>query len=203
MEYVDLLPDSLRAKELWRARAVRWGLVALGFVLLVIGYSLVVRAHVSAVKHELVPLERQVAEKERLNQDLARLAEDLQRTIEKQDTLKEVVDERDWAYAFADIAEAARGNAWLEQTQFTKVKIRQKSEKSDGSDEGEQGEEQEIIQIKLTARGYADSNFDLANFMARLQKSRRFDDVELNYSELTEVDRKERIIKFEIDGTLL
>ena len=203
MEYVDLLPDSVRVKELWRARAVKWGLVALCFILLVIGYSFVVGRYVSAVRYELVPLERQVAEKDDLNQELARLEEELQRTVEKQATLKEVVDERDWAYAFADIAEAAKGNAWLEKTQFTKIKIRRKSETGAGSDEDKQREEQEIVQIKLTARGYADSNFDLANFMARLQKSRSFEDVELNYSELTEIEQREHVIKFEIDGTLL
>lgn len=201
MEYVDLLPDSSRARQLWRTRVFKWGFVALALILLVIGYSFVVGSQVAAVKQELVSLEREVADKEELNQELERLEQELERTVEKQGTLNEVVDQRAWAHAFADIAEAAKDSAWLERTQFTKVKIRQKSDKSDGSDEQE--EEQEIVQIKLTARGYADSNFDLANFMAKLEKSRYFDDVELNFSELTKVDKRDRLIQFEIDGTLL
>jgi Tfp pilus assembly protein PilN len=203
MEYVDLLPDSTRERQLWRTRVLKWGFVAFGFVLLVIGYSFVVGRQVAAVKQELVPLEREVADREELKQDLERLEQDLQRTVEKQGTLKEVVDQRDWAHAFADIAEAALDNAWLERTQFTKVKIRQKSAKSDEADEDEQEEEQDIVKVKLTARGYADSNFDLANFMAKLEKTERFDDVELNFSELTKVDRGDRLILFEIEGTLL
>jgi len=203
MEYVDLLPDSSRARQLWRTRLLKWGFVASALILLVIGYSFVVGSQVAAVRQELVPLEREVADKEELNQELERLEQELERTVEKQGTLREVVDQRAWAHAFAGIAEAAKGNAWLERTQFTKVKIRQKSDKSDGSDEDEQEEVEEIVQIKLTARGYADSNFDLANFMARLQKSRYFADVELNYSELTRVDKTDRLIQFEIEGTLL
>ena len=203
MEYVDLLPDSSRARDLWRTRVLKWGFVALGFVLLVIGYSFVAGRQVAAIKQELVPLEKEVADKEALNQELKRLEQELERTVEKQGTLKEVVDQRAWAHAFADIAEAAMDNAWLERTQFTKVKIRQKSHNSGEADEDKQEEEQEIVKVKLTARGYADSNFDLANFMAKLEKSRYFDDVELNFSELTKVDKRERIIKFEIEGTLL
>lgn len=203
MEYVDLLPDSTRERQLWRTRVLKWGFVAFGFVLLVIGYSFVAGRQVAAIKQELVPLEKEVADKEALNQELKRLEQELERTVEKQGTLKEVVDQRAWAHAFADIAEAAQDNAWLERTQFTKVKIQQKSGKSDGSDEDEQEEVQEIVKVKFTARGYADSNFDLANFMAKLEKTERFDDVELNFSELTKVDQRDRLILFEIEGTLL
>jgi Tfp pilus assembly protein PilN len=203
MEYVDLLPDSTREKQLWRARLVKWGFVAFGFVLLVIGYSFVAGMQVAAIRQELLPLEREVADKDELNQELDRLEQELERTVEKQGTLKEVVDQRAWAHAFADIASAAKGNAWLEQTRFTKVKIRMKSDSSDGSDDDEQEEVEEIVKIRLTARGYADTNFDLANFMARLQNSRYFEDVELNYSQLTKVDKRERLIQFEIEGTFL
>jgi len=203
MEYVNLLPDSLRVRGLWRTRLLKWGLVALGFVLLVIAYSLVAARYVAAVRRELVPLEKQVGEKEELNQQLAQLEEELLRAVEKQGTLKEVVDQREWPYAFADVAEAAKHSAWLERTQFTKIKIRQRSDLGDGSDKDKQEEEHEIVQVKFTARGYTDSNFDLANFMAKLEKSERFEDVELNYSELTEIDRTESLIQFEIEGTLL
>jgi len=202
MEYVNLLPDNLRARELWRSRVLKWGFVALVLALLVIGYSLVIGGNVASVRQELVPLERQVAKKEELNQQFARLEEELQRAVEKKATLKEVVDQRDWACAFADIAEAAKDNAWLERTTFAKVKIRHGTS-GEGTDDGEGVEEQEIVQFRFTAQGYADSNFELANFMAKLERSRLFDDVELNYSELKEFDKRERHIQFEIEGTLL
>lgn len=203
VEYVNLLPDSFRARQLWRARASKWTLLAVGAVLLLLGYSLLLGRNVTAVKRELVPLEKQVAEKEELTQKLAELEKELQRAVEKQDTLNKVLDQRDWACVFADIAVAARDNAWLERIRLTKVKLRRKRDNPAGSDRGEQEEEEEVIQVKFSANGYAHSNFDLANFMTKLEKSRHFDDVELNYSELTEANRIEDLIEFEIDGALL
>jgi len=204
MDSVNLLPDRYRASELWRGRASRWALLGLGFVLLVMGYSLIIGRHAAAVKRELASLEKQVAEKEDLSLKLAQLETELQRAVEKQGTLNEVLDQRGWAQVFADIAEAARGNAWLERTRFTKVKVRQTPNDGDSSDEDARKEEAlVIIEVEFTAQGHADSNFDLANFMARLESSPHFDDVELNYSELTEADRKEPAIRFEIKGKLL
>jgi len=203
MDAINLLPDSYRRRELWRSRASLWALVGASFVLLVVGYSFIVGRHVAAVRRELVPLEKQVAEKQELTEKLAQLEEDVQRALEKQATLDELLDRSLWAQVLADIADAARDNAWLERMRFTKVKVRQERSPEDATQASGTQEPEESIEVLFTAHGYANSNFDLANFMARLERSPRFGEVELNYSELRETDRKESLIQFEIKGELL
>jgi len=203
MDAVNLLPDSYRASELWRTRALRWTLVGVSFVLLLVGYSSIIGRHVAAVRGELVSLERQAAEKQELTQRLAQLEKKVERAVEKQTALDELLDEGGWAQVLADIADAACTNAWLERMRFTKVKIRQDRGSGDGAQAEATQEPVETIEILFTAHGYANSNFDLANFMARLEKSPRFGEVELDYSELKEADGKESLIQFEIKGELL
>jgi Tfp pilus assembly protein PilN len=203
MDAVNLLPDTYRTRDLWRSRAFRWAALGVSFVLLVVGYSFIIGRHVGAVKRELAPLEKQVAEKQELTQRLADLEEEVQRALEKQTALDELLDQSAWAQVLADIADAACDNAWLERMRFTKVKTRQERSPEDGAHTDAAQETEETIEVLFTAHGYANSNFDLANFMARLERSPRFGEVELNYSELTEADGKESLIQFEIKGELL
>ena len=200
MEYVNLLPDTFIVKEVHHERAVRWIFVGLCAVLLMFGYSFTVRRQVATVRGELALLEKQVAEKEELARKLALLEEEFGRGAERQGTVNELTEQPDWVYVLADIAEAAQHNAWLEQLEFTKVKPRRKPQQ----DEGAEGKEvEEIVEIRFSAGGYAPSNFELANFMAKLERSSYFDNVELNYSELVEADGEEPVMRFEIEGKLL
>jgi Tfp pilus assembly protein PilN len=201
MEYVNLLPDTLIKRGAKHARSMRWLLIAVGVLVLILAYSLTIRQDIAAARSELANLEKQVAEKQELSKKLAVLEQDLERAAQKRDTANELLDQPDWAYILADIAEAAQHNAWLEQLTFTKVKVRQKS--TDGDDAAKE-EDQESIQTSFSAEGYAPSNFELANFMARLERSSQFDNVELNYSELRKANpATPSVMRFEIEGKLL
>jgi len=201
MEYVNLLPDTLINRGAKHARSMRWLFIGVGVVVLILAYSLTIRQDIAAARNELANLEKQVAEKQQLSEKLALLEQDLERAAQKRGTANELLDQPDWAYILADIAEAAQHNAWLEQLTFTKVKVRQKS--TDG-DNAAKGEEQESIQTRFSAEGYAPSNFELANFMTRVNRSSHFDDVELNYSELRNANLgAPSVMRFEIEGRLL
>lgn len=201
MEYVNLLPDTLIKKAVKHARAVRWLFIGFGVVVLILAYSLTIRQNVATARDELAGLEEQVAEKQALSEKLALLQEDLERAAEKRGTANELTEQPDWAYVLADIADAAQHNAWLEKLTFTKVKVRPKPK--DGENAGKE-EEPEIIETSFNAEGYAPSNFELANFMARLERSAHFDDVELNYSELRKANLgAPSVMRFEIEGKLL
>lgn len=198
MEYVNLLPDSLIKKAVKHGRVARWLLVGLAAVVLVLGYSFSLRQRVTGVKEDLVLLEKQVAEKQALTEKLTLLEEDIRRAAEKQGTANDLLDQPDWAYVLSDIADAAQNNAWLEKLTFTKVKVRRQST------DGESAEEEEIVETRFNAEGHVPSNFELANFMARLERSSRFDDVELDYSELRRVNTGEpHVMRFQIEGKLL
>lgn len=204
MDAVNLLPDRYRARELWRNRAHTWALLGLTFVLLVIGYSFAIGRHVAALKRDLAPLEQQVFEKDEVVHKLAQLEEEMERAVEKQAALDELLDHRGWAQVLADIADAACDNsAWLERMRFTKVKVQEKDKVEQGTQADAKKQSEDRIEVTFTVHGYAESNFDLANFMARVERSPRFDEVELNYSELTEAESEESLIQFEIKGKLL
>jgi Tfp pilus assembly protein PilN len=201
MEYVNLLPDALIKGGAKQARAIRWLLVGLVVALAIGLYSLAIRRRIATARDELARLEEQVAEKQALSDKLASLEEDLERAAQRHTTANELLDQPDWEHVLADIAGAAQGNAWLEQLKFTKVKVRRAPK--DGENAGKE-EEQEIIETSFRAEGHAPSNFELANFMARLERSSHFDEVELNYSELRKPNPgAPSVMRFEIEGRLL
>ena len=201
MDYVNLLPDNLIKRVARHARCMRWFFIGVGVVVLILAYSLTIRQNVATARDELAILEGQVAEKQALTEAFMLLQEDLERAAQKRSTANELTEQPDSAHVLADIAEAAQRNAWLEQLTFTKVKVRPNPK--DGENAGRE-EEQDIIEISFRAEGHAPSNFELANFMARLERSALFDDVELNYSELRKADpRAPSVMRFEIEGKLL
>jgi Tfp pilus assembly protein PilN len=201
MEYVNLLPDNLIKNAVKHARSVRWLLIGFGVVLLILAYSLTIRQNVAAARDELASLEEQVAEKQALTETLMLLQEDLERAAQKRSTANELAEQPDWAYVLADIAGAAQHNAWLEQLTFTKVKVRR--DPKDGENAGKE-QEQDIVETSFRAEGHAPSNFELANFMAKLEQSAHFGDVELNYSQLRKAELgAPSVMRFEIEGKLL
>jgi len=188
MSTVNLLPDESINRHLRHAKGIRWLAVGLGIVLLVVVYSLFIRRNLVTVRQQLEPLERQLAEKQQLIEKIGELESELERAVEKQNTVQELLDEPAWPHIMSELASAASDNAWFDSMRFAKTKVRR--------------DDKELIEVQFSLHGHAPSNFELANFIARLRNSPYFDDVEFEYSQMTELEKGTPVIEFEIQGTL-
>lgn len=204
MEYVNLLPESFMRKRLRSQRALLWTAVAAGVLFLVVGFSLLIDKNLAATKMALKPMEQQVAQKRELTDRIVQLEKELQRNLERQTMVRELREQSGWTHALADIANAAQDSTWLERLRLTEVKVKPGRERGRGSKkDGRAEQDKEATEVRFSARGYSLSNFELANFMARLDSSSHFGRVELKYSELTQSRNGKPVIEFEIEGVLL
>jgi len=188
MSSVNLLPDGSINRNQRRAKGMRWMAVGLAVVVLVIVYSLFIRRNLAAVQQQLDPLEMQLTEKQQLIEKIGELETKLERAVEKQNTVQELLDEPAWPHVLSELASAASGNAWFNSMRFAKTKVRR--------------DEKESVEVQFSVQGHAPSNFELANFIARLRNSPYFGDVEFEYSQMKEMDKGTPVIEFEIQGTL-
>ncbi len=188
MSTVNLLPDESIDRQQRRIKGIRWLVVGLCVVVLVVVYSLFVRHNLITVQQQLDPLEEQLAEKEQLIERIGELETELERAVEKQNTARELLVEPSWPHVLSELASAADDNAWFDSMRFAKTKV-----KRDGK---------EFVEVQFSVQGHAPSNFELANFIARLRNSPYFDDVEFEYSQMQKIDEGTPVIEFEILGTL-
>jgi len=201
MDSVNLVPDAITVRRRRQIRALGWCGVAVCIVLVLIVHAFSVRRRATRLERQSAPLEEQVATKGELVREVMALEGELQRAVGRQDTVRELLDVPRWTDALADLAEAAEGNTWLETVKLTEVKRSVNSKPTD-DDESAKVQTTEIIEIQFSVRGYALSNFDLANFMAALKRSSGFREVGLDYSELAELEGGASAIRFAIEGTL-
>jgi len=188
MSSVNLLPDESINRNLRRVKGMRWMAVGLAAVMLVVVYSLFIRRNLTGVQRQLDPLEMQLVEKQQLIEKIGELETKLERAVEKQNTVQELLDEPAWPHVLSELASAASDNAWFDSMRFAKGKVR--------------GDGEELVEVQFSVQGHAPSNFELANFIARLRNSPYFNDVEFEYSQMKKLDKGTPVIEFEIQGTL-
>ena len=156
--------------------------------LLVSMYSLFIRRNLSTVRQQLAPLEEQLAEKQQLIARIGELETELERAVEKQTTAQQLLVEPSWPHVLSELASAADDNAWFDSMRFAKTKVKR--------------DQEENVEVQFSVQGHAPSNFELANFIARLRNSPYFDDVEFEYSQMQKIDGGTPVIQFAIQGTL-